>query len=408
MVSNFKMFGDDIYYAAEKNILSHLYWRYNNWSTRLIIDALIVLLAKYGNKIFVIMEIMIVGTMPFIIYSIFKRILAKEFLWAVIAITFLYNIKEMLNAGYIASSLNYIWPLFFLLAAIALCLDFYTHSAASKLEAGLLCLCVLFATNQEQMLVVFLCFIGILNLLYYRRYGRINAYLLTAVLISLASLAFTILAPANHSRYYAETLSYYPEFFELSFLYKLYLGFIVSWCRYFMGVNLPYIVLSLFLFLAAYGKSGRQLSKNVILYLSLPVVTPFFLMIANSYLGIGGDYIINAGNLDSLILYLLLVIFVFTFFALLWLIYAAFADTGYMWHMFFIFFMGLGSRMMMGFSPTIHASSFRTFILMDFSFVLIAVGAVALISPILKKNMSYVLVPCCCLQAINYLFKTPY
>lgn len=395
---------DDAFYSSVDDIFALCKERYFNWSSRVIIDGLTMLFCKYSIGAFKIINVFVLLSIPFSIYSICRKYISKELFWAVFLVVLTYNLKEMLSAGLVATALNYSWPCACMLIVFAACVKMYDENISLRTGTlAVICALTVFATNQEQVCLITLIVAGAFNCLYYYKHKSIHKQLALLLFICGLGLLSILFAPGNASRLASEITGKAPDFLTFSFVYKAYLGFITTTQRYFFNITLPYISFSILLGLVLYERFKESLKPAQLVYIAIPALFPMLFVLIRSYFRIDSHYIylLDGANFSDFRLYFFLAASLFMVSVILFMIYLAFKDTGCLYQVIFILAVGCISRMVMGFSPTLFASWTRTFIFMDFSFIIASVILIGAAKELSKKHLFSILFPCALLQTIN-------
>ncbi len=228
--------GDDIFFSAaldDRCLGDFLKMRYRTWTSRIVIETILVYVAKWnpfiwriGNAIMIIILICAVSkafgqgeeTENRIIFSCLLPFIP---------------IASLKSAGWITTTVNYLWVLALGLVVIV---------SLRRIVEGQLRFpgffislpALIYAANMEQMAAILL-----------------GAYLVTGVYMASAkkpipwmyfiqffivilSLCFILFSPGNMRRTMVETEKYFPIFDQLTVFEKLSMGFLVT-LRYYVG-----------------------------------------------------------------------------------------------------------------------------------------------------------------------------
>lgn len=308
----------------------------------------------------------------------------------------IYPFTDMGTAGYTSTTINYILPFFCMLYSFYIVDKSLHHKSIKIVEYILSLIATIVCCNMEQSCAVFFGFIFIIVLKQFvedtnrKMFFKKNLYIILLLIISILSLLFIYTCPGNKARSIAE-MTRYPEFANFNASDKIYLGIIptmsillnqgvVSCLFSFMlmiytiicSKNNGYKIVSslLFVFFLMFGPL-RQILLQI-----YPYFSKFFLLI--DYTGIYGNRIINITSVLTCLIIMLI----------LFLLWKIFNNKLY----FLIFLAGFLSRVMMGFSPTIFASSTRTMLYLDFSMIILTFILFKEIddSKIIKKKINYI------------------
>ena len=190
--------GDDIKYAKILNnqtIIEYINFRYFNWSSRLIIDTLLAILARQNMIIWKILDIIIYTSGIYYIIKLVNKSYSKKIAFFGILLFLMYPFYEMASAGWISTTLNYSWC--FALGMISFIPLIY-ESQGEKVNGYVYIisfLALLYATNQEQSGALIFGFnlLYLINSLINKR--DINKFNVLAIAVSAAALIFIFTCP---------------------------------------------------------------------------------------------------------------------------------------------------------------------------------------------------------------------
>ena len=190
-------------------------------------------------------------------------------------------------------------------------------------------------------------------------------------------------AHGNSVRKEKETLTWYPEYSNYVVVEKAELG-ITSMMKYL-------IIDGRLIFIALTGISAYfiLISSNSLLYKLLGII-PFLGAVAFSVferftvkrlpwlvnlmkLYSGNELIINKTNFTSLSIYIPMIIYVVVLLGIFINLFLIFKNKDKLKIAILIYFLGLVTRLIIGFSPTVFASGERTSLVLYYSFILLIV-----------------------------------
>lgn len=336
--------GDDVANIKAHNlqtlhgILINNYHMFFNWTSRIIIDPIMYMstnLIPYW--LFALLTGII--TLP-ILWYLTDDTKAKNFKPMLLAffIPFIFPLPELGTAGYIATSVTYLWPIGTLAMSLLL-LKHYHDVIANSIAFCLL----LFSFNNEQVAIAGFIIAGY--------YLIKNHHLpLTVYLTLIPNLLLHAFAPGNHHRAILETKNWYSQFRDLNFFQKFDIGTVTTIQHYLFGHNLVIFIFAVALVFAYNKKHPLTSLLPVTMVIGgniLSTVTSrplYWCATHNPYL--------NHMTIAHLLLGL---IFIVTCLYLL--------NNHHDYQI--ILLAGLASRIAIGFSPTIYASATRTFVICD-------------------------------------------
>ena len=380
--------GDDIGIRARTEIfhMSIDYYKkmVMGWSSRVIINTFVeVITVNFGLKVWVILTGLV---MYLLAYSISKILYTddeykRESNFFITFMLLMYPFASMGDAGWVATSVSYLWPLAFGLLSMISIKKIYMGEELKWFEKVIFTLALLFGANAEQMCAVLLA-INIVFSIYFWKTNRKSVYLFIQTILCILSFAFHLLCPGNSVRSIAETTKWFPNYGMLSIVDKFELGFSSTIDDWVMNNNLVFIIFSFLLCILVFKLykdtlyrivSAIPLIFSTIFSLGRPILSVIFVNLYNSIGEVSQEGLITASNCQSGSAYILLFIYSFTVVAIMLSLYLIFGNTLKSLFANLILILGLATRIVMGFSPTIWASGGRTFICIYFSIIILSV-----------------------------------
>lgn len=367
---------DDLIYSeylVDRSLKQFLIFRYENWTSRLIIETILVLIcSKVPYTIFCFLNSATYVIMTIILSKIFNKEQNKNINIFLCFIVLLYPLSHLGSTGYMATSINYLLPLTCLFYSIYVVLQIINSEKVSKISYIIAIITSLIACNMEQMCIVYTGFFFFVELyiIINKKSNKKNWYLILLFAISIIELIFIAKCPGNLNRYNEEIENWYNEYVNYGLPCKIYLG-IVPTAKDILNQKIIFTTFTLFLMIYTFYKT-----KNKSLRALAVIDFSFFLVIgtlkkltASIFSNINKIYnIIDAtginGQLTDMPNLICLAMILFVSFTLIYLLYKVF-DNNLIYPL--ILFGGFVSRLMMGFSPTVFASSSRTSIILYFS-----------------------------------------
>lgn len=379
-------FADDVHFRSYSQIdgytlLGWMQERYLQWSSRILIDGAVVTVSAMPGVIWrVINSILLIETAMLLSWLFIPR--EKKLLGNILLVSLLCGVDYgiMHSTGWISTSINYVWPLAGALLGIVPIKKIYQNSTIRGYEYIVYLCAVLFSVCSEQVCIC-LCIVYASFLLFEQVMKRtLSKYIILLGIISGIGFINILICPGNKSRTIQETARWLPEFADYSAGRKVLLG-ISSTIRFvFSDKNISFWILVCLIALVV-------VVGNYSLYKKICGVIPMIIVIGTNAIqmitgGVGrfyekNDYVIiglQNGNWAWEIMFVIdlavcAIILVDFFFLFQKDIIGFFISSG-------AFLIGLMSKAMIGFSPTIWDSYERTgwvasFILMIPSLVII-------------------------------------
>lgn len=390
----FRLVGDDPHYFTalatfHGNLFAYLVHVYQTWSSRLVGEALNVLLVHH-IRLWQLIEataFTLISVLPAYFFKTSTENRARILLVS-FALSFSFPITLIYHAGYVATTVHYLFPFACLLLAI---FPFIRQLNVSKNPKALWLisfLAFIYAVLEQQTLVILLLFFAgflLYSYLQKKNYRLALLYFILAVL----SLIFSLTAPGNQARTLAETKAYFPNFAQLPLTAKLNMGFSSVMTSVFTNSwILPLIfLLALFILLLQQGKILKALIIlppiifNIIIsfdsssFMSkLTLSTHSGMMTRLLFIFINMNKANNTANPIVTSALTNLIFFILTA-CIFYAIYSLFDNLKQALLPILILLTGFLTKFMMGFFPSVWVSGTRTatFLLYSFSFALLVI-----------------------------------
>lgn len=269
---------DDLRFAAvlkETTLREFLVMRYSVWTSRLILEAVLVLLAGGSVWVWRILDsaLIVLG-----LYSV-TELLELDKNWkntAVIALVFAFVPREVISsAGWMATTTNYLWPCILGLYALIPIRRFYRYLRGSEWklcgwEYVTFSLAALIAANQEQMAAILLGFYLLFGAYYWieaekrKKAGetiKIPVLMILLLGIVVLSLIFIFLCPGNGLRNAYEQQIWFPDYVNYSIVEKAGMGFLSTMSYYVAGTG-EQMILPLFITVLGFSLWDYRSQKN--------------------------------------------------------------------------------------------------------------------------------------------------
>ncbi len=349
------------------SLSEYLIYRYYNWTSRLLIEVLVVFFS-YHMRLFIIADFAVI----LILYLVVLRVTAEDSVFLVTGLFILYPFTEMASAGWLATLINYLFPLAACVLAYYPLDRIHRGEKVSRGMMALSCLSALFGCNQEQFCLLYLGY-----LVYYgfrfvlkdpQHSGRF--LYLAQLCIAFLSLLNVLVCPGNHMRSVSETITWMPDFVQYNMIDKAVMGF-NSTMMYLLNKSLVFAVFLVLLFVLTVVKSGAYPAKKravLRIFGIAPVLLLFAFQFCSTFFPVPFSYdylspvkMPNPVNWSSVTSYVPFVVLAALLCCILLTLLHLGNDvyTGLEYSVLFL--LGLASRVVMGFSPTLYASEERTF-----------------------------------------------
>lgn len=381
------VFGDDNFFKTVAHGIGtkdYLIDRYNNWSSRVVVEGIMINLLQLRYGIWKLMNCVVMLVLSLSISNILGWSKERECNWGIVFFMWTYSFMDMSTAGWVATMMNYLWPLAFGILTIVGVKRSIKSVKISMMEYVIYIIATIYATNVEQMCIILLP-LYLISLIYVINKKKFRAFLLIENIIGISNLILILVSPGNANRNILENGTWCGDFEMLTFIDKIRLGFMDTITSYIAMPNLVFVITSGLMFVYVWNVYKERYYRliAVIPFLMSSLFGCFGSITRNLFPSLGNlirnfrednipaalDITIDNFNLISSYIPIIVYMTIITAFAIgIYLIFKGSLKTVIL---LLLLFLGLGSRMALGFSPTMYASNTRTYVFLDFSFILV-------------------------------------
>lgn len=342
---------DDLYFSTvceNIGLFDFLEQRYNMWTSRIIVEGVLVIFCNFLPM--EIWKVANIGMYALLIYSMSKLFVTEnkqKLNWILVISLALVPITILKEAGWMATMNNYLWVAATGLYAMIPIKKLLSNEKINVFQAISFVISAIYASNQEQMAgILFLVYTFFLIYIIKNKKQKPILFIIYAII--LLNLILIMICPGNVNRKIQEEETWYPEYSETSLSSKLaqgltsmmyyviekgsiqYFGFIalITYIMWVTNKDIKYklIGMSPIILVVIFDEITRNINQpNIVLKLLI------YLLILIS-IGICLYYIFCKKKEKSIINFTPLLIYI----------------------------VGIISRYVMAFSPTIYASGERT------------------------------------------------
>ncbi len=361
--------GDDKVFSAEAGLpLSEFLYG----SSRILTDTMTYIFNKY-NILWRLFN-PVVLTLLAATLSKLLSVNNKSIKYAVcLAVTF--PTMVIVDAGFIATTVNYLWPVTFGLISL---LIFQNIAANTKVPFYVLILgipLIVYAINMEQMSAVLTAslLIGCVYLFFVKK--KFHIYPIIQLAVSAFGVLYAYLGNTSQdsSRMLRETARYFPDFDKLNVFQKIELGFSSTMHGLTVDLRLAlvaFLAFTVFISVVAFKRKAHISARiTSVLPIAFAVICPV-LNVIKPFESIKNFRMNKATYKFSPLADIL---FVIVLICVLYTVARLLDDKLLTLKAFTVLAAGMASRMLMGFSPTVWASGYRTFCIMIISFIIVSV-----------------------------------
>lgn len=366
--------------VIEHTITGFVQGRYFGWSSRVIIEFILCLTLKTSKYLWILLEALMVTLACYSISKIFVKDNKKENNIMLIAMILIYPYTIMHQAGWAATTINYMWPLAMCLFSLIPIKKIWYGEKIKLWEYPLYTVSLLFAGNHEQASSLLVCFYILFTIIMIVRDKKIKPYMLIQSTLALGSIIFILTCPGNYVRQ-EEEMRRFIDFGMLTFLDKFVLGFTSTFGQIIANQNIVYTLLTSLLAIYVFANYKEKLYRVISL---VPIVS---ILVFGHFSSITfeifpnleifhellttKDVLLTVANCNK-IYYTFPIIFTFANFICIGMSILLLTKKYKNNIAILIYLAGLASRVIMGFSPTVFVSKTRTMIFFDFAMIIIS------------------------------------
>lgn len=359
------IYRDDTAYSlalTERSMMDFLIFRYNTWTSRILIDGVIAILTRQNIIIWAILNSLLYTVSSYYVIKLVNKRKIENIVILGLLLFLIYPFLDMSTAGWIATTVNYLWPFSLGVISFLPMINKSNNEETSKLGYLIAIIALIFATNHEQscLLILGIHALYLFNSIINKQ--KISKFNLFALAISIFGLVFFLTCPGVPLRVAEAIPEWYPDFPKLGILQKIYLGTIPT-----ISVLLENKVVILLFYgllnICAILKTKNKYLKifagaNIGLILCLTVLKELLFVILP---GLEKPFLVfvmhSVPNMTERPVIVVIVISAYLILSSCYILYRIFDR-----NLFppILFLAGFMSRFMLGFSPTVFASSTRT------------------------------------------------
>ncbi len=378
-------YGDDIWFANFKGkpLLDIMINRYMNWTSRFILDTCLFIFNGLNKYIWFIIDIF----MWILCYIEINKMINKEnktklsLILALIII--LYPTIDMGSSGWVTTTIVYIWPLALGLYAFNKLSKIYNNNKLKIYEIILFVISLIVASNQEQVCLLLAGFTFVFLVDTYYKKKEVNKGLLGVMILLILMLLNHLLCPGNAVRLDISVKTSFPDYNKLNLIEKMGLSLNNTY-EMILGIrNYIYLAFVIILTIFNYGKNKNYINVVIGLILIVSAIVLPQLNIFNLSSNYGG-YLCPTGKNCLKVLPLIgfntktylisLLVSIISIAGVIYLLFNTYIkDKNMRLFMPITFLAALLSRFIVGFSPTLFISGYRTGIFMYFIFIILII-----------------------------------
>ena len=355
--------------------------RYAQWSSRVLIDIIITLLSHNMHMIlFGFLNVSFV----ILLYLSTLRLMHYRHIELTTLLFLTYPVVYMGTAGWMATFINYLWPLASAVFSLLALQSMYEKKKMAISTGTFFILAEIFACDFETLAVfyaVILVWFTIAMAVQKKFTGKRVAY--TSVMYAVCTISIVIAAvcPGNKARVLSNTTTAMKYFPSLSFADKAASGINATFSTL-TDRSMLYLIFSLMLFIMTLSRkekpawllyvSGIPFTAGVVRTVLKPLISAC-LPEYSDFFDDMDNFRVDAMNFDRPASYLPLIFYMVIFASIVILYLYSSDDVMTSFEYIAVFTGGMLTRIAMGFSPTLYYSTERTFIFLDMTFIWLTV-----------------------------------
>ena len=387
---------DDRYFSTlldvkQMSLTDMLTERYNDWTSRVLIEAVLISIAGH-IKTWKIINIIICTTLPFFVSKILKCDRAGNFF--ILFLSLVFPFYMLCDVGWIATTTNYLWPIW--------CAVFimYILSCYKRADGHISFVyyiisvpLVLFGSNAEQCSGLIFVLIGffIAQLLVEKK-RKLLSFPIALLVLNILSIVFILSAPGNAIRQAEETRLFFPGYEQFNFFDKIFLGMHNSYRVTFSEGELMMICMLIILLIFVYKVKRHKLE---VVFAVIPVfLTAGYLVSSNlnknayfadritegqsslmEYVFPAASLVLDKDGIDGEA-WQIVIYYILTVVCIVISLYLIYRDDIIRFIFYGLYVLsGFGLSVIVCFASTVYTSAFRASIyaLLGFAFVLVSI-----------------------------------
>jgi len=413
--------GDDADFSKVKldnTLVDYLVNVYFTWSSRVIIDLCAALFSKMDFLIWMIFNTIIYTSIGVMLSKLLVKNNNREMNYFIAGMMIIYPFYHMATAGWVVTCAYYLYPLFCLIYCLLTIKKIFENKKILWYEYLFYAATLIYASFMQQVTIIMTMFFAFS--IVYIIANKLNYHHIIGIslIVNIAQVINIALCPGNKLRI-LESTNYIPAFAEFTLFDKLNIGFYTTMISFLTSYDAVFLMFISLLFLTIMFKyRERKLEFVAIMpFLIWLILMPIRVLLKSPFGNLASEYkftsfisdVVKIGYVESIpsetlwLSFALFIIFLFILYSVIRVF-----DKSETKVALFVLATGFMSRVLMGFSPTIYASSYRTFMYMYFSLIICLIILLNKQLPQLKEKKIFVhlFIAVCAFSYMLNLFKT--
>lgn len=382
--------GDDLFFVAatdDKTIWEFLRMRYETWTSRIVIDFLVVSLLPH-LWLWKLLDILIFASLP----VLFARIVGDSLLvrWCSAAAVLLYPFHDVGSAGWVTTTVNYLWPVWGILVVGMLLRKMILSEQIRWYEGVFGGLACILAGSHEQTAVVLFLILALAGIsLIRKKCVKIPVFYILA-LLNIASLAFILCCPGNGNRNVVGTADM-PEFGQFGIFDKAYLGALGIERVFIAKVDIVFFVAAALLAVLVYIRTDSY--KKTLLSAVPLLILLGHSVILTAYPELSGIFVVpeqvTSWEWNSLSTWMPMCYLAAVIVSVLYALYCLLKDALFAWVCALLLLgCGFAAGLVIGFTATIYVSGDRVYITLYFILLYLLLYVIRKMEPEIGQRLA--------------------
>ena len=378
-------YDDEVFleWIAERSIPEIVSERYFIWTSRVIIETVLFSVLKISKYAWILLEACMITLLAYSISKIFiKKENKKELNTLLLLLILAYPMGIMGSAGWAATTVNYMWPIATAMFSLIPLKKAWDKEKIKIYQYPLYAMALLYACNQEQTCAIVVGVYVLFSVLLILRDKKIHPFIIIQAILAIASMVFVLTAPGNYIRKNEEIITSFKDFEMVSFQDKISLGFTTTIADIVKEKSITFAILTLSIVVYIFSTYKEKLYRTVSLipFISICSLGIFSKIVFNvfPFLESFVKHLtqpvvqLTAANCNNLFYVLPIIFAMVIFFSVILCLLLIFKNLKNSMATL-VFVVGLASRLIMGFSPSIFASSVRTIFYFDIAMMIVTI-----------------------------------
>lgn len=365
------------------SLKDYLVVRYHTWSSRFLIEGVLVFISRHV-LLWKILDYLFWVFLAWAFAWLFPEEKRRVACYMSVGFLLMYPVWDLRTAGWIATSANYTW---------VLALGVFSLHGAARVFYGkktpfplalLYILAACYGANMEQMCAVLLAvnFLAVLFFVYKKINWKKYWHVIVCFFVSLGEIIFILTCPGNALRENQEIANWMPRYASFDIMDKICLGFTETMQHLLNSGNFMFLMFAVITAVLVFVKSEDLWHRFfAVVPAAVNFVLVFFQGMLEKYVPSFWELFrenayANGTNYQLGQSYILIFLYLFVLGSVLISLVVVCDTWGELTAQCYLLVLGLATRVVMGFTPTIYVSKERTYL---FFYMILGVSATWLV-----------------------------